>query len=157
MNARRMILRTPEIRARAAAMIAGLPADAEKPLEVLVRPYEERRTVEQNDRMWAMLADIARQVDWYGKRLTPEDWKTVFTASLKKCQAVPGIDGGFVVLGLSTSRMSKKELSDLITLASAFGDERGVRWSGPREARYDPSEKPRRTGYRMDEASAERA
>jgi hypothetical protein len=90
------------------------------------------RTSEQNARMWAMLADISRQVEWYGKRLSSEDWKHVFTASLRKLAVVPNLDGtGFVALGLSTSRMTKGEMSDLIELMFAFGAERGVQWSDP--------------------------
>jgi hypothetical protein len=93
---------------------------------------EPTRTLEQNARMWALLTDISEQVEWYGKRLTPEDWKHVFTASLRKLQAVPNLDGsGFVALGLSTSRLSKREFSDLIELISAFGAERGVEWTEP--------------------------
>lgn len=93
---------------------------------------EATRTLEQNARMWACLGDIARQVDWYGKRLSAEDWKHVFSSSLRKLDVVPNLDGtGFVALGLSTSRMSKRELSDLMELISAFGAERGVEWSEP--------------------------
>lgn len=87
------------------------------------------RSLEQNARLWAMLTDISRQVDWYGRKLTPHDWKHVFTASLKKQDVVPGIDGGFVVLGASTSKMTKAEMCDLQTLIEAFGAERDVRFS----------------------------
>jgi hypothetical protein len=87
------------------------------------------RSLEQNARLWAMLNDISRQVDWYGRKLTPDEWKHVFSAALKKQDVVPGIDGGFVVLGLSTSKMTKAEMCDLQTLMEAFGVERGVRFS----------------------------
>jgi hypothetical protein len=97
-----------------------------------VRP--ETRSSEQNARMWAMLTDVSRQVEWYGKRLTPEDWKHVFSSSLRKLDVVPNIEGtGFVALGLSTSRMTKGEMSDLMELISAFGAERGIAWSDPAE------------------------
>lgn len=86
----------------------------------------ETRSMAQNARLWAMLTDISKQVDWYGRKLSPEDWKHVFSASLKKQDVVPGLDGGFVVLGLSTSKMTKGEMSDLQTLMEAFGAERGV-------------------------------
>lgn len=85
------------------------------------------RTGEQNARLWASLSEISAQVDWYGRKLTPEDWKHIFSSSLKKLQVVPNLDGtGFVALGLSTSRMSKSELSELLELIYAFGAERGV-------------------------------
>lgn len=86
----------------------------------------ETRSSEQNRRLWAMLTEVAAQVDWYGQKLSPEDWKHIFTASLKKTRAVPGIDGGIVVLGQSTSRMTKAEMCDLQTLIEAFAAERGV-------------------------------
>jgi hypothetical protein len=101
-------------------------------LTLEVKP--ETRSSEQNARMWAMLTDVSRQVEWYGKRLTPEDWKHVFSSSLRKLDVVPNIEGtGFVALGLSTSRMTKGEMSDLMELISAFGAERGVAWSDPAE------------------------
>lgn len=84
------------------------------------------RTLDQNARLWAQLTDVSRQVDWYGRKLTQEEWKIVFTASLKKQDVVPGLDGGFVAMGQSTSRMTKRELGDLMELISAFGAQQGV-------------------------------
>lgn len=91
----------------------------------------ETRSSAQNARMWAMLEDVARQVEWHGRKLSKEDWKHVFSASLKRQDAVPGIDGGFVVLGQSTSKMTVGEMGDLMTLMEAFGAEQGVRFSAP--------------------------
>ena len=89
----------------------------------------EKRSDPQNRRMWAMLSDISRQVDWYGTKPSAEDWKHILSASLKKQRVAPGIDGGFVVLGLSTSKMTKAEMSELQTLMEAFGADKGVRFS----------------------------
>lgn len=93
---------------------------------------ESKRTTDQNAKMWAMLTDVAMQVDWYGQKLTPDDWKDVFTASLRKVRVVPGLDAGtFVPLGMRTSDMTKQEFSDLLELINAFGAERGVRFHEP--------------------------
>jgi hypothetical protein len=100
---------------------------AGKPMLVEIKPAT--RSLEQNARLWAMLTDISRQVDWYGRKLTPDEWKHVFSAALKKQDVVPGLNGGFVVLGLSTSKMTKAEMCDLQTLMEAFGAEREVRFS----------------------------
>ena len=89
----------------------------------------ETRSTAQNARLWAMLTEISAQVDWYGRKLSPEEWKHVFSASLKKQDVVPGLDGGFVVLGLSTSKMTKGEMSDLQTLMEAFGAQQGVKFT----------------------------
>jgi hypothetical protein len=96
-------------------------------LEVEVR--KPKRSTPQNRRMWAMLGEIARQVDWYGQKLDSEDWKHVFTSALKKQRTVPGIDGGFCVLGTSTSDMTVEEMGDLMTLMESFGAEKGVEFS----------------------------
>ena len=88
----------------------------------------ETRSLAQNARLWAMLTDISKQVDWYGRKLSPDDWKHVFSASLKKQDVVPGIDGGYVVLGLSTSKMTKAEMCDLQTLMEAFGAQKSVKF-----------------------------
>lgn len=90
---------------------------------------QEKRSQEQNALMWSVLTDLSRQVMWHGQKLTKDEYKDLLTAGLKKQRAIPGIDGGFVVLGSSTSKMTKQEMTDLITLAHAFGDEREVEWS----------------------------
>lgn len=95
---------------------------------VSLKVAEEKRTLPQNARMWVMLSEVSRQVQWYGEKLDPADWKELFSASLKKQRAVPGLEGGFVVLGARTSEMDKEELSDLMELIGAFGAERGVQF-----------------------------
>jgi hypothetical protein len=88
----------------------------------------EKRTSEQNRMMWSVLTDLAEQVEWHGQYLSKENWKDVLTAALKRQQVIPGIDGGFVVCGTSTSKMTVPEMTELIELALAFGAERGVKF-----------------------------
>jgi len=99
--------------------------------KMVVEVRKETRSLAQNALLWATLTDISKQVDWYGRKLTPEDWKHVFTASLTKQEVVPGIDGGFVVLGKSTSQMTKAEMSELQELMQAFGTQQGVKFTAP--------------------------
>ena len=91
----------------------------------------ETRSLSQNARLWAILTDVSQQVEWYGRKLTPDDWKHVFTAALSKQDVVPGIEGGFVVLGKATSKMTKSEMAELQTLIEAFGVQRGVKFTAP--------------------------
>lgn len=117
----------PEARRRAADACQSAPDG------FIVKITEPTRNLEQNAAMWAMLGDVSRQVDWYGRKLTPEDWKNVFSASLRKLEVVPNLDGtGFVALGQSTSKMTKGEFSDLLALIDAFAAEHGVEWSDER-------------------------
>ena len=95
---------------------------------ILQRPA---RTLSQNRKLWPMLTDITKQVNWYGERLDNEDWKDMFMSSLGKQRAVPGIDGGFVGLSKRTSKLDKEGFSQLIEVIYAFGSERNVAWSEP--------------------------
>ena len=94
----------------------------------------ELRTNEQNRLMWALLTVLANKVEWPcdGKMslLSPDDWKHIMTAGLKKTQRVAaGMDGGFVILGQYTHKMNKAEMAELIELIYSFGAERGVIWN----------------------------
>lgn len=98
---------------------------------------EPRRTLDQNSKLWPMLGDVSRQVQWHGQYLKDFDWKDIFTAALKRYRAVPGIDGGIVLLGMRTSRMTKSEFSELVESIYAFGAEHGVVWSEPAQKTID--------------------
>lgn len=125
MTAKTIPLSNPSARGFACRAIQSAP-------EGYVAIIRERtRSLEQNARMWAQLEDISRQVDWYGQKLTKEEWKDVFSAALKRQKVVPGLDGGFVVCGQRTSKMGKREMSDLLELMNAFCAERGVKLSAP--------------------------
>ena len=89
----------------------------------------EVRSDAANRRMWAMLRDISRQVEWYGRKLDEESWKHVFSAAVQQQDAVPGINGGFVVLGVSTRKQSKQWFNDLFAVMEAFAAEQGVKFT----------------------------
>lgn len=108
------------------AMISKLNG---KPLVIKISEEKITRSIEANALMWSRLGDISKQVDWYGEYLSDHDWKNIFTACLRKQKIVPGIEGGVVVLGMSTSKMSKQEHNDLLELINAFGAEKNVSWT----------------------------
>ena len=94
----------------------------------------ETRSTAQNRLMHSCLADISRQVEWMIDGVmvkpSPEDWKDILSAGLKKSQRVArGVDGGFVMLGQRTSKMTVKEMTEMIDLCHAFGDQHAVKWS----------------------------
>lgn len=116
------ILAHQDARRRAAQCIA----DAPDGWKVEVKPPS--RSLDQNALLWPLLTEIARQVDWYGQKLTEDEWKDVFTASLKQQKVVPGLDGGFVVCGQRTSKMPKAVFSELIELIYCFGAQKNVKF-----------------------------
>lgn len=118
-------LSTESDRARILGFITGVSLDTPKQVSV----NDEKRSDQSNRKMWAMLRDVSKQVEWYGQKLKDEDWKHIFSASVEKQRAVPGLDGGFVVLGISTRKQSQKWFSDMFEVMEAFAAERGVRWT----------------------------
>lgn len=118
----KQIYRLAHQEARKRAMLAV--RDAQDGMIVEIK--EPTRSLDQNAMLWPILGEISKRVEWYGQFLAAEDWKDMLTAALKRERVVPGINGGFVVLGQRTSQMSKKEFSELIEFAMAFAAEKGV-------------------------------
>jgi hypothetical protein len=86
----------------------------------------DTRSLAQNRLLWQRLGEVSQQVVWHGLKLTAEEWKDVFSAARKQQRAVPGISGGFVVLGERTSQYTQAEMTELLDLIEAFGTEHGV-------------------------------
>lgn len=109
-------------RAKAITWIAGAPVNTR------VEFKAPKRTIPQNDRLWAMLTEIAKAQPYKGARLTPDDLKLVFLDALKReVRMVPNIDGtGFVNLGRSSSDLSKEEFSDLFLIIEAYCAREGI-------------------------------
>lgn len=103
---------------------------------VQIEIKEETRSLAQNRMMWSILGDIAKQTDWHGQKLTPEEYKFIFSAETRQLKVVPNLNNnGFIMLGQSTSRMTVKQMTDVIELARFYGDSKGVRWS--KDSEYD--------------------
>jgi hypothetical protein len=117
------ILREPKAREAAAKLCASAPSGTR------VEFKAARRSLPQNSLLWARLSDISRGLTWYGEKLRPQDWKTVLMGAFRKNRVVPTPDGGFVMLGLSTSDLTKEEMNDFLDLISHFAHNHGVELS----------------------------
>ena len=116
-----IVLNNAEARATASAWVQKAPPGTRLEFK------KAKRTLEQNALLWSRLTEIARKVEWYGEKLTAEDWKDVFSAALRKARIVPALEGtGYVQLGFRTSDMSKEEMNNMLALIDAFAAERGV-------------------------------
>lgn len=93
---------------------------------------EMTRTLEQNAKLWPMLADV-RKVKPENRQHTDETWKALFMHSLGHQQLFERAldDRGVVPLGFRSSQLSKRDFSDLIECIYEFGARHGVRWSEP--------------------------
>lgn len=108
--------------ARQAAMKSVMLAPDESTVEI----REPRRSDDQNSLLWVLLGKISANIPWDGEKLTPNEYKDLLTACLRKQKVVRGVEGGLVFLGARTSTMTKSEFSDLIELIYSFAAERGL-------------------------------
>jgi hypothetical protein len=94
---------------------------------------EPKRTLEQNDKLWAMLTDVSVAMP-QGRRHTPDDWKAIFmNACGWECQFLEGLDGRPFPQGFRSSKLTKTQMSALIDFIQAWGDENAVRWTDQQE------------------------
>jgi NinB protein len=103
------------------------------PIETRVEIKGPKRTLPQNDRMWAMLTDVATQKEHAGRKYKPDQWKVLFMhACGREVQFIPSLDNStFIPWGQSSSDLSKQEMTDLIEFMFAWGAENGIVWSDP--------------------------
>ena len=98
-------------------------------LNVRITISQVTRTNAQNDKMWAMLSDVAR-CQPEGRQWEPETWKAAFMHYLghqvRFCEGL-GDSGPFPV-GFRSSKLTVAQMADLITVIYQYGDEHGVEW-----------------------------
>lgn len=93
---------------------------------------EPSRSLDQNAAQWPILQAFSEQLTWPINgamvKMDADDWKDVLTAAFKKetVRIAQGLDGGMVMLGMRTSKMSKKEFSEYLEFLNATAVLRGV-------------------------------
>lgn len=93
-------------------------------LEVEVSPAT--RNLSQNALLHAEIDEIARTMDWAGKRRDAEVWKRLLTAAWLRARGesieiLPALDGhGVDVVFRRTSQLTKGECSELLEFVSAW-------------------------------------
>lgn len=126
--AQTIILRAKAQRDLAKSLIDKAPADA------VVSVREANRNLDQNAKLWAMLSDVSRAKP-EGRRWTPETWKSAFMHSLgHQVLFCEGLDGsGPFPLGFRSSKLTVRQMADLITVVLEYGDRHNVVWTEPVE------------------------
>ena len=110
----------------------AMAAVADAPEGWVITVDEPRRSLDQNDLMWALLQRFSAQLDWpvngRMQKLTKEEWKDLMTAGFRQEQPrlAMGLRGGVVMMGCSTRKMGKREMADFITFILSEAADRGV-------------------------------
>lgn len=107
-------------------------AVAEAPEGWRVKVEPPSRNLEQNALLWVLLTAFAEQLQWpvngQMTRLAAEDWKDLLTAAYKRetTRVAMGLDGGMVMLGMRTSRMTKPQFAEFLEFVMSVAADRGV-------------------------------
>ena len=99
-------------------------------------------TDKQHRMLCAVCGCLAKQIQWHGRRLSPDSWRMFLCGTAAGFAMVPAYDRGdgatgFVMLGKSIKGLSKTQAAEAITIGLHIGDqpqEQGiqsqpVRWS----------------------------
>ncbi|EOX0538034.1 recombination protein NinB [Klebsiella aerogenes] len=120
------------VKQNAINFIRTLPIDQKRPLILDIK--EMTRTLDQNRKMWPLLKDLSDQVTWFGNKYDSDDWKDLITAMVAKSKKqeqrmAPGLDGGVVMFGQRTSKMTVRQMVEVIEAIYWFGTQLGVKFS----------------------------
>lgn len=124
-----LTLYTEEDRKRARTYVNSAPVGTRVELKAA------KRSLPQNDLMWAMLTDVSAQKEHMGRKYTPDIWKLLFMDALgREVQFVPSLGGSTVIpIGQSSSDLSKDEMAALLDFIACWAAENNVTLHGPQE------------------------
>jgi hypothetical protein len=116
---------SPKSRSQAIEAVRSAPEN------YVVEIKQRNRSNEQNAMLWRLLTITSKNVPWNVNgstmMLSPDDWKDIFSASLhQENRIAKGIQGGFVMLGKSTSNMTVEQMVSIIEFIYSFLAEQGV-------------------------------
>jgi 5-methylcytosine-specific restriction endonuclease McrA len=84
---------------------------------------EERRSLEQNAKMWALLTEFSQQLEHGGRYYEPERWKAILLHAWgQEIEFLPSLDGNtFIPYGNQSSKMSKRDMISFLEFILAEG------------------------------------
>ena len=96
---------------------------------------EQSRSAEANARLHAMISDVADQLEYMGRKRSLEFWKGLFVsgweiATGQKPEIVAGIEGEFINIRNSTTKLSGRKIAELMQYIEAYGVSNGVGFGG---------------------------
>lgn len=98
----------------------------------IVEVKEPTRNLDQNAAQWPILEAFSQQLLWpvNGQmvHMTAEEWKDVLSAAFfnETARLAMGISGGVIMLGMRTSKMTKKQFSEWLEFLHHVAQDRGV-------------------------------
>lgn len=118
-----VVLETPADREKACRWVMGVSPGSR------VEFKAPKRSLPQNDKLWALLTEVKEQMDARGIDYSTDQWKVVFLHAWgREVQFLPAwnSDKTFVPYGQSSSDLSKEEMSSFIEFIIAQATLKGL-------------------------------
>jgi hypothetical protein len=116
----KVVLGSKFTRERAKLLVEKAPAG------YVAEVREPKRTLDQNDRLWALLTQVAIAKPM-GRRHTPEEWKCIFMAACGwDVMFLEGLDGRPFPAGFRSSQLTKSQMGTLQDFIEAWAAEQGI-------------------------------
>jgi hypothetical protein len=129
MTERALLKLTPSERAKAHAWLDRALSLWQPGAAWVMELREAKRSDEQNAALWSLLGQIQKQRPRHnGVQMTTETWKALFLHALgHEMSFVPTLDGtSMLPLGLRSSKLTKREFSDLLEFILAWTAREGL-------------------------------
>lgn len=130
---------------RIVAVLANVPIDPLRPLQVVIREMPIKRSLDQNAYYWLRIGEIADQAWNDGRQFASDVWHEYVRRNIlpdtiidkddvERSKWIELPDGTLTVI--STTELSRKTFADYTTMLEAFGVSLGVEFSAdPRQTR----------------------
>jgi hypothetical protein len=104
------------------------PATPAKPKREWEAGGNSAWTPAQQRMLNAVCGDLAAQLRWHGHAMSKADWRHLFSGVVMGFRALPGWDfgdgrPGMIMLGRSSTDLTRDQAKEAITLAIHFGDD----------------------------------
>lgn len=118
------------------------------PVGTRVEFKASKRSLPQNDLMWALLTEFSQQFQHNGKKYSPTEWKSIFLHAFgREIDFLPSLDGKtFLPIEMSSSDLSKQEMTDFIEFILKEAADRGVILQNPKEQNSGADPQPEAEG-----------
>lgn len=145
-----LVLETPVDRQKAVSWIGKAP------IGTRVEFKASKRTLPQNDMLWALLTEFSEQFTHGGKKYDPSQWKAIFLHAFgREISFLPSLDNKtFLPIEMSSSDLSKEEMTNFIEFILKEGAERGVIFKNPKDQDSGASSPPDADGPTSAEAGS---
>lgn len=121
------VLRAPEQKENCIRYISTLVPNNDRPLQITIKPYKKRRSVQANARYWSILTTVAQEAFRLGlceSYYSPEHFHEYFKRLFLGKKVV--INGDVLLLPESSANKSTMEFQDFVLQVEVWAAENGI-------------------------------